>query len=245
MIGKKTYSYKEIGSTNDEAKRLVQLGVGEGAVIIAEGQTKGRGKPGTTWFSPKGKGIYLSIIIQPHKVQGKIEAATLLGTLASARAIRGLTSLDVKVKWPNDVVVGGKKVGGVLTEACKGGGGKTSLIVGIGLNVSLGGDELPEEIRGTASSISMELGKKVSRTALIKALLEEFEKLYLTLLQNDTASIFDEWKILSETIGSNIKVNANGSVYEGRATGLGARGELILKTFDGKIKKFKTGNIVS
>jgi len=205
LIGKKLYYYKEIGSTNDEAKRLAALGVGEGTVVIAEGQTKGRGKPGRRWFSPKGSGVYLSIIIEPHKSSDKIEVITLLGTLASARAIIGLTSLDVKLKWPNDVMVSGKKIGGILTEVCRTKRGGKSFIVGIGLNVNTTKDELPQKLRTTTTSIADELGKAINRTALIRTLLQEFEKLYFLLLTGKEDLILDEWKMLSQTIGSQWK----------------------------------------
>jgi len=189
LIGKKIYLYREISSTNDEAKRLLKLGVGEGAVVIAEGQSKGRGKPGRSWISPCGKGVYLTIIIQPFRTQGMTMPLTLLGTLAGARAVKGLRGLDVMLKWPNDMMVYGRKLGGVLTEMRS-----KAVLVGIGINVNSRSEELPEN----STSIYEELGKKTGRTVLIKRLLEEFEKLYFLLLAGKNELIINEWKTLSD-----------------------------------------------
>lgn len=243
VIGKKIYFYKEIGSTNDEAARLIKLGVGEGAVVITEHQTKGKGKPGRVWFSPRG-GVYISIVIEPFLAAKKTLELTLLGALASARAINGLTHAGAKVKWPNDIMIGGKKIGGILTEAKSGRGGKTSFVVGIGLNVASIKDDVPEEMEGLATSIEDITGKVMSRTRIIKALLEEFEKLYFLLLAGKEEMIINEWKILSETIGKCVKVRTSGEVLEGEAVGMGGFGELIIKTFGGRIKRTASGEML-
>ena len=245
LIGNKVYLYNEIGSTNDEAKRLARFGIGEGAVVVAEEQTKGRGKPGRDWFSPGSGGIYLSIIIQPFKFQNKISIITLLGTIAATRAVRGFTHLDAKVKWPNDITVAGKKLGGVLTEACRSKSGRKALVIGIGINVNMARKDFPEALRESATSISNELGEKISRTKLTRLILEEFENLYFALLKDREDAIHDEWKILSDTIGKKIAFRSHHRVYEGKATGIGPDGELILKTFDGRIKRFVSGEILS
>ena len=208
VIGKKLYFYNEIDSTNSEAKRLIKLGIGEGAVVIADTQTAGRGKPGRKWHSPKGNGLYISIIIEPFRTPQKPEVLTLLGTLAAARAISGLTRLNVEVKWPNDVMISGKKAGGVLTELCRAKKGKSAFLVGIGLNVSWRKEGPPKELRGIATTICEELGKKISRTKLAKTLLEEFESLYMLFLEKKDKVILDEWKIISETIGNFLPTNS-------------------------------------
>jgi BirA family biotin operon repressor/biotin-[acetyl-CoA-carboxylase] ligase len=243
-IGKKIYFYGEIDSTNNEAKRLAKLGVGEGAVVIADHQTSGRGKFRRHFFSPKGSGIYLTIIIEPFKVRGKTLEITLLGTLASARAISGLTGEEVRVKWPNDIMIRGKKVGGVLTEVCSGKTGRGVVIVGIGLNVSTRSEKFPEEIKGLASSIDIESGKRTGRTKIIQRILEEFEALYFLFLAGKEELILNEWKILSETIGRNISIRSHDAVYEGRAVGIDGGGQLILKIFGGSIRKFDGGDII-
>lgn len=243
LIGKKIYYYKEIGSTNDEAKRLTRLGIGEGTVVVSECQTSGRGKLGRTWFSPKGKGLYLTVIIQPFKTEGKTLPITLLGALSSARAINGLTGLSSRVKWPNDIMVNGKKVGGVLTEVSRTKKGTDAIVVGIGLNVYTEKKDFPEDLAASASSLSIEAAKKVTRSKLIKILLEEFEKLYFLLLAGKADQIIEEWKILSDTVGHHIKIRTGAGLFEGRVTGIGRDGELILKMIDGRIKRFTSGDI--
>lgn len=244
LIGKEIHFHGETPSTNDEAKRLARAGAGEGTVVIAGSQLNGRGKLGRTWFSPKGKGIYLSIIIEPFKSQENLLPLTLLGALSAARALNGLTDLGAKVKWPNDIMVSGKKIGGVLTETLKGPRGTNPIIIGIGLNIYTEKTGLPEELKTNTTSLTIEGAKKVPIPKLITTLLEEMEKLYFLMLANKSDQIIDEWKILCETVGRHIKIRAEGATWEGKVTDIGDDGELIIKTFDGRIKWFATGDII-
>lgn len=244
LIGKEIHFLDELSSTNDEAKRLARAGAGEGTVVIADSQFGGRGKLGRTWFSPKGKGIYVSVIIEPYKSQENLLPLTLLGALSAARVLNGLADLGAKVKWPNDIVVSGKKIGGVLTETLKGPRGTNPVIIGIGLNIFTAKKELPEEIRANTTSLAIEGAKKVPMPKLIRALLEELEKLYFLVLANKSSQIIDEWKILCETVGRQIKIRAGEAAWEGKVTDIGPGGELIIKTFDGRIKRFATGDII-
>lgn len=239
IIGRKIYCYKDIPSTSEEAKRLAGLGVREGTVVLSESQSQGRGKLGRSWFSPKG-GIYLSIIIKPHinLVEGSL--ITILGSLAVARAIRGLTHLEANLKWPNDVMIHGRKVAGVLTEK----GSSDSFIVGIGINVNTRKASFPDELRSESTSIRAELGSKVNLEKLIPVLLEEFEKLYLIFLSQGAEKILDEWKTLSSALKTWVKVLTANGEYEGKIMDLGKSGELILRDSDGNIQRFTTGEVV-
>ncbi|MCX5751011.1 MAG: biotin--[acetyl-CoA-carboxylase] ligase [Candidatus Saganbacteria bacterium] len=222
--------YSEIDSTNEEARRLVKQGVQEGTVIVAESQTAGYGKWKRTWFSPKGDGLYVSIILFPTETFSPLEFS-LLGTLASVKAIKTLTGLEARIKWPNDVMVNGKKIGGVLVEKVK-----EWIVIGIGLNVNV--KTFPDELKENASSLYLQLGSEVNKEELLDLLLKELDQLYPSKEQ-----ICAEWKSLSDTLGKQVKVvNQQGS-FQGKAIGYGFHGELILETSDGKIMEFRSADV--
>lgn len=238
IIGKKIYYFEETSSTNDEAKRLIKLGEGEGVVIIAERQGKGRGKLGRMWFSPQG-GVYISVIIKPRINPRELLPITFLGALSVARTIKGLAHLDGMVKWPNDIILRNKKVGGVLTEMSKG-----SVVVGIGVNINTGLSSFEGELKELATSIKEELGKEVDTLKFLRVLLQEFDSLYGIFLSKGSESIISEWKTLSEIIGSWIKVKKGKEEIEGKVLDVGSSGELIIRSARGRIIRLTSGNVV-
>ena len=179
IIGKKIISYKEIDSTNDEAKRLIKKGLGEGAVVVARAQTKGRGKPGSSWFSPAGLGIYLSVIVKPFKDPKELAPITLLGAQAVVKTIGGLTKLTAQIKQPNDVLLNGKKISGILVERLASG----YLIIGIGFNINQTADSWPAELGDQATSLKIETGKEFNLPEVAALLLDELDQLYLAYLK--------------------------------------------------------------
>ena len=190
MIGREICYYKEIGSTNDEAKRLAKLDAEEGTVVIAENQTHGKGRLGRRWDSKEGESLTFSVIVKPHISSSKRFPITLLGALSAVRTIRLQTDLQVKVKWPNDIVIEGKKVGGVLSEASQSKKGPDSIIIGIGINVN--NADFPPRLRDKASSLKLEGGKGISREKLFQGILEEFENLYFLFLSQGGHAILNE-----------------------------------------------------
>ncbi|MCX5726073.1 MAG: biotin--[acetyl-CoA-carboxylase] ligase [Candidatus Saganbacteria bacterium] len=191
IIGKKIYYFEEIDSTNDEAKRLVRSGAGEGVVVIAEKQSKGRGKPGRVWASPAG-GIYLSAILKPRKNPKDLSTITFLGAISVARAIKALFHINANLKWPNDILLSGKKVGGVLTEISKG-----AVIIGIGLNVNTELSSFPKELRKDVTSIKKESGRKVDISKFLKVLIKELDSWYNVFLSKGAQEVVSEWELLS------------------------------------------------
>jgi len=178
LIGKKIIKYQEIDSTNDEARRLINQGAPEGTVIITEAQTKGRGKPGSGWFSPPGYGIYLSVILRPFKNPNDLSSITIIGANAVVGAIAKLSGFEAQIKPPNDVLINGKKVSGVLTERDASG----NLVMGIGLNVNNPADSFPDELKTTATSVRIESGRDYNREEFIRALIAELDREYLAYL---------------------------------------------------------------
>lgn len=173
IIGKKIIRYKEIDSTNEEARRLIKQGEGEGLVLVADIQTKGRGKPGSRWFSPKGN-IYFSAVVKPHRNPKDLAPITLLGALASRSMISKIAKMPAVIKWPNDLRIHGRKVGGVLVERMASG----YLIIGIGINVNV----IPGEVREESTSLKKEARRNFSLLRCRRVLLTELDREYLAYL---------------------------------------------------------------
>ena len=180
IIGKKLVHLQAIDSTNDEARRLIKQGEGEGLAVLADRQTSGKGKPGSAWFSPDGN-LYLSVVIKPYKNSGELSADTLFSALAVRALIVKLTKLPAVVKWPNDLLIHGKKAAGILTERLASG----HVIIGIGLNVNSTRRAWPAELRRTATSLRIETGKKYSLQACVVLLISLLDGEYRAFLKNN------------------------------------------------------------
>lgn len=238
IIGKEIHYFRETESTNTRAREIAHS-VEEGTIIIAESQSGGRGRIGRKWLSPEG-GIWLSIILKP-KIQ-PLHAAriTLTAGLAVARTIQGF-GLEAGIKWPNDILIKGKKVCGILTEMEAELDRIDYCVVGIGIDANVDTELFPGEIRETSTSLKKELGHTVNRNEFVRRLLEEFEKEYLKFQGGDFSSILEEWRNMSETIGENVKVTTGSRTIYGEAIGVDNDGALILETHDGKLEKIVAG----
>lgn len=180
IIGKKIVRYGEVDSSSDEAKRLIAKGVGEGTVVISGSQSKGKGKPGSGWFSPPKVGIYLSAIVKPYKNPQDIVPLTLLTAQAVVTTIEKTAQLKAKIKHPNDVMINGKKICGVLVERVASG----QLIIGLGINLNNPLDSLPPNIANSATSLLIETGKNYDLEQFVDTLLCELDHQYLAYLAN-------------------------------------------------------------
>jgi BirA family transcriptional regulator, biotin operon repressor / biotin---[acetyl-CoA-carboxylase] ligase len=180
IIGKKLVHLQETDSTNDEARRLIKKGEGEGLVVLADRQTRGRGKPGSAWFSPAGN-LYLSVVIKPYRNYKQLSAVTLFSALAVRSAIVKLTQLPAVIKWPNDLRLHGKKTAGILAERLASG----HIIIGLGLNVNSTRSSFPPELRPTATSLRRETGKKYSLKSCAALLISLLDEEYRAFLKED------------------------------------------------------------
>ncbi|MFH1361667.1 MAG: biotin--[acetyl-CoA-carboxylase] ligase [bacterium] len=178
LIGKEIICYSTLDSTNDEAKRLIGKGLGEGGVVVADEQTAGRGKPGRSWFSPKGSGLYLSAIVKPHKNPKDLGEITMVGARAVVALIEQVADLPAEIKFPNDVLVAGKKICGILTERLASG----HVIMGIGLNVNLPQDLFLPELKNSATSLFVETQKTYEIKKLSHQLIVCLDKEYQLFL---------------------------------------------------------------
>jgi len=239
VIGKDIKYFKETESTNIIAREIASS-VGEGTVVIAESQTSGRGRLGRKWISPEG-GIWLSIILKPRIEPVYAPRITLLAGVSVAKTMQGF-GLPAKIKWPNDILVNGKKVCGILTEI----GAEVDiidyLVVGIGIDANVDTSTFPEEYRDNSTSLEKEMGHKINRVEFVQKLLEEFEALYTKFQKDGFSQILEEWRNMSATIGQWVKITAQMRTIYGEAIGVDNEGALIVETGEGHLEKIVAGN---
>lgn len=237
LIGKKVIAYPSLSSTNDIAKREARKGAREGTVILAEEQTAGRGRLKRAWLSPKGS-IALSIILHPTPAQ--LPSLIMVASLAVAHCIEEVSGLETQIKWPNDVLINGKKVCGILIESDVRGSAVDYAVIGIGINVNLKPADFPE-IAATATSLAQELGREISRREMIRCLLVEAENLYLALPEDD--SVFREWRDRLVTLGKEVELISGKTSYQGVAESVANDGSLLLRQPDGSLIKIVAGDV--
>ncbi|MFD3258887.1 biotin--[acetyl-CoA-carboxylase] ligase [Paenibacillus lentus] len=230
-------------STQEEVRLLAEQGANEGTLVIAEEQTIGRGRQGRRWHSPAGKGIWMSLLLRPQLPLSAAPQLTLLSAVAVCRAIRAVTGIGVGIKWPNDLLVQGRKVCGILLESV----GEDEMIryciAGIGIDANLETDDLPSELVPIATSLQIESGRKVDRAVLIGAVMAEMEKLYGLYMEEGFAPIGHLWEALSVTTGQQITVKTAQGEVSGRAMGLDKNGGLLVMQGDDKLTTIFSGEV--
>ena len=232
-IGADTLCYDTIDSTNAQAKRLAEEGYGNGTLIVANHQEAGRGRRGRSWESPAGTTISMSLLLKPDINPNNASMITLVAALAVSKAITQLTGLPAGIKWPNDVVMNGKKVCGILTEMSAQFDYVNHIVVGIGINVNT--ESFPEEIQEIAASLRLQTGKMVSRAELIELVWEYFEEYYEVYLQTqDLYNLVKEYNARLVNMNQKVKVLDPKEPFEGTARGITARGELMVDTWESR-----------
>jgi BirA family transcriptional regulator, biotin operon repressor / biotin---[acetyl-CoA-carboxylase] ligase len=234
FIGHKLYYFPEIGSTNDEAYRLGLEGAPEGVVVLADMQTKGKGRMQRVWHSPAGANIYTSIILRPRIKPATTPQISLVAGVAVAELLDQYCPKQVELKWPNDVLAKGKKVCGILAQMKTAADQVDFVVVGIGINVNIRQDQFPADIYDIATSLSIENGREIVREDLIISLYENLAKWYKKLLQDGFGPIKERWLRLAPMIGKNVQVTYFNEVVTGKALGIDEQGALILLTAQGE-----------
>ena len=237
FVGRQLYYYHRLATTMETARELVKKGADEGTVVIAGTQTAGRGRIGRTWLSPEGS-LAMSVILKPSLDQ--LPQLIMIASLAVVRAIKNVSGIETQIKWPNDVLVKGKKVCGILIENEVKGGRVNFAIIGIGININFKPLAFPE-IAQIATSLSHEMGTELSKTELTSALLLELEKLYLEAQTG--APIYREWQKNMETLGRRIQVKTGKTVEQGKAEKVTESGNLILRRADGSLAEITAGDV--
>jgi len=241
FIGQQLH-YFEVTSTNDIAKELASLNAKEGTIVIAEVQTCGRGRLGRDWLSPKG-GIWLSIILRPEVKARDVFKITFLTAVAVAKTIRKLFKLNVEIEWPNDVLIDGKKVCGILTETNIRGEAVDSVIVGIGINANIDINFFPEHLKKTVTTLAAEVKKEVDKEKFLHTLLKELKAYYKMFKENNFAPILEEWKRLNRLFGANVEVISFNEKIMGQAVNVDQNGALVIKLADGTIRRVISGDV--
>ncbi|UCH88785.1 MAG: biotin--[acetyl-CoA-carboxylase] ligase [Thermoplasmata archaeon] len=244
-IGKRIIHLATTPSTNTEAKELLAEGCEEGTAVVADVQTEGRGRLQRTWYSPPG-GLWLSVILKPSGLQPeKLPLMSLAAGVAAAKSISSLYPVEVHLKWPNDILITSKKLGGILNEAVYSGTELDGVIIGMGLNLDLPLGDLEEDLQNTATTLRTELPESVeiSNEKILAGILNHIERLYDLLISGKHNEIIKEWERYSTTIGSRVSVNLDGdNKLKGEAVGVDELGALMVKTDDGSIHTILAGD---
>jgi len=219
-------------STNDVAKHLAATGCREGTAVLADFQTSGRGRLGRKWIAPARSSLLLSVVFRPKLAPAELQWVTMLCGLAVVDAVRSETGIEAGLKWPNDVVCNGAKLGGILAEATVTGDRVDCCIIGLGLNVNLNPDQLPPGLAMPATSLSNVLGRPVSRTSLLERMLCAVEGRYAALSHGQAP--WSEWAAHLETLGKAVNISSGGGQQSGLAVGVDKDGALRVRLADGR-----------
>lgn len=243
VIGRNIQVFEQTTSTNDVVEKLARDGVREGVVVFAESQTKGRGRLGRKWISPNRKGLWFSILLRPDLRPQETTQLTVASATALRRAIVSETNLQMEIKWPNDILIGGKKVAGILTELSAELDKVRHVILGIGIDVNLDANELPNDLKRIATSLKIESGEKISRAELAAAILRELDFDYARICAGKFSQVADEWEEHCTTIGKNVIVQIGDRKIRGRAESLDDDGALLLRTEHGRLERIIGGDV--
>jgi len=243
VIGRDIRVFEQTTSTNDVIEKLARDGVKEGAVVFAESQTQGRGRLGRKWMSPARKGLWFSVLLRPDLRPQQATQLTVAAATALARGIRNETGLQPEIKWPNDLLVRGKKIAGILTELNAELDHVKYIVLGIGVDVNLGAFEFPSDLRKMATSLKAELGSPVPRPELAVSILRELDSDYARVCSGDFADVADEWEALCSTIGQRVVIRMGQNQIRGRAESLGDDGALIIRTDHGHLEQVIGGDV--
>ncbi len=235
-LEQRIHYFPEIGSTMDAARELARKGAGEGTIVIAEAQAHGRGRLSREWLSPKG-GIYFTLILRPSISPAYAPRINLMASVAVAATIRKLFGLNAELKWPNDVLIEGRKVCGILAEMDAEMDVVNFVNVGIGINANT---SVPQ-FEKTATSLKDTLGRKISRKEFLSVLLGEIERRQALLMEAD---LLEEWKKLSGTLNKYVRILSLGEVIVGRAIDIDTTGALIIRKRNGSLKKALAGDCI-
>ncbi|MBC7325484.1 MAG: biotin--[acetyl-CoA-carboxylase] ligase, partial [Moorella sp. (in: Bacteria)] len=237
-LGSPLYYYTEVGSTNQVAGDLAVAGASEGTTVIAEAQTAGQGRLGRTWLSPRGKGLWFSVILRPHLDPARAPQITLLASVAVAAAVQEQSGLSPGIKWPNDLLLNGRKACGILTEMAAGNEGIEYIVLGVGINVNLEAADFSPDLWATATSLLLETGRPVDRQDLFQEILYQIECWYCRWLVEGFEPVRQAWKKASVTLGQEVVVNSCQEVFVGRARDIDAEGALIVEGPGGEVQRF-------
>lgn len=243
IVGRQIDCVKQLGSTNQSVREAAAAGASEGLVVLADSQSAGRGRLGRNWVSPAGVNIYCSVLLRPQIPPPDASQLTFLTAVATAEILDDVCGLNARVKWPNDVLVNGKKIAGLLNEL----GAETEqihyLVLGIGLNVNMAADQFPLDLRYPATSVMLETGNTQARLPLVRALLLRIDELYHDLLTQGFAPLRRRWEARFDLLDRPVEVDQGQRIVRGLVGGLDADGALRLLLPDGRSERILVGDV--
>ena len=242
-IGRDIRVFTETASTNDIVEKLARDGLPEGSVVFAEAQTQGRGRLGRTWLSPAGLGLWFSILLRPPLHPSCATQLTVLAAVAVARAIERHTPLQPEIKWPNDILVGQRKVAGILLELSAELDRVRHAVLGIGIDVNIPQAAFPEALQPLATSLAAQAGHPIDRPALATRVLHEIDHLYARLREGDFHEVGDEWMRRCSTLGRHVSIHIGSRTVAGRAEALDEDGALLVRTEHGVLERIVGGDV--
>lgn len=243
VIGRDIRVFQETTSTNDVVEKLARDGVKEGVVVFAESQTKGRGRLGRKWVSPPRKGLWFSILLRPPLRPLAATQLTIAACTALFRALKAQTGLNPGIKWPNDILIQGRKVAGILTELSAEPDKVKHLILGMGVDVNHTANDFPPELRKIATSLRIETGQRQNRAELAVRIMQELDRDYEHICQGRFEMVADEWESHCSTIGERVSIHVGDRVIRGTAEALDADGALLLRTQHGHLERIIGGDV--
>lgn len=243
-IGRRLDFLKQTPSTNADAFRVAEAGAVEGTVVIAEAQSGGKGRRGRVWASPPGVNLYCSVVLRPLIMPHEAPQLTFLSAVAVARAIELTTGLCPEIKWPNDVLIGGKKIAGLLNEMSAETDGINFIVLGIGINLNMTLEQFPDDLRHPATSLLLESGRPVDRASFTSTMLNELDKLYADFLLHGFTPVREEWQKRCNANGRRVLVSDAGAErISGIFAGIDGDGALLLRSDDGTVERIVNGDV--
>jgi BirA family biotin operon repressor/biotin-[acetyl-CoA-carboxylase] ligase len=240
FIGRKIHYFETVSSTMDVAMQLGMQGSCEGTIVLAEAQRKGKGRLGREWFSPKYRGIYLSLVLKPRILPNQVSVLTLLAAVSICEAIKEVTGLNAQIKWPNDILIHNKKLGGILTEINAEMDEIHSVVIGIGINVN---NDKKTLVCG-ATSLKEQRKESTNRIELLQEILRRIEKNYLTFQEKASQPIIEKWREYNITLGKRVRIFYHREHIEGEAIDIDTDGGLLLRKDSGLTQKVTSGDVV-
>lgn len=242
FIGREIHYFEKVSSTNTVAKQQARKGAKEGTTIIAETQTRGRGRLNRAWVSPRG-GIWLSIILRPRITAEDSLKMTLTTAVAVAKTLREVFGLKAEIKWPNDVLIDDKKVCGILAEASLRGKTVDFIVIGVGINANLDAEALSKEVQTTATTLKEVLKTEVDREKLVCLFLKEFEIHYKTFKAKKFETLLNQWRSMAGFLGKKVTISGSGEKFEGVAMDVDENGALLVRLANGTVRRVLSGDV--
>lgn len=243
VIGRDIRVFQKTTSTNDIVEKLARDGVAEGVVVFAESQTQGRGRLGRAWVSPPGKGLWFSVLLRPQIAPQAVTRLTIAAAASLARTVQSVTGVVPRIKWPNDLLVNGRKISGILTELSAELDHVKYVILGIGMNINLTEADFPADLKPIATSLRVAAKREINRPEFAAELLRQLDRDYRRLSEGHFQKVAEEWEALSGTLGSEVEVRTGDRVVRGRAESLDPDGALLVRTQHGRIERIIGGDV--